>query len=322
MNKTKVWVLIAIVLIVTGGAGLTAVLAVNDWSFNKVNKIKEEEKEVIIEDGFSDISIDLDTTELFIVKSKENVCKVVFLENNRTKHSALVNNGTLEIKVENKTKWYENILNFGFGNTNATVYLPEDEYGKLLIKEDTGDVKIEEGFVFESADIANDTGDISIYSDVKKDVTIKCSTGNIKAEGISAKTLNAKNSTGSIELNSVEIESELSCNTSTGKIVCKDVNCGEFAADASTGKCELENVIAKNTMNLKDRTGNIRLKDCDANEVYIKNDTGSVTGSFLTDKIIFAKSSTGSVDVPALTSGGRCEITTDTGDIEIEIADR
>ena len=66
-------------------------------------------------------------------------------------------------------------------------------------------------------------------------------------------------------------------------------------------------------------TGAVTLKKCDAKDVYITTKTGSVTGSFLTDKVIFAKSNTGKIEIPQLTSGGKCEITTDTGDIKITI---
>ena len=54
-------------------------------------------------------------------------------------------------------------------------------------------------------------------------------------------------------------------------------------------------------------------------EVFITTDTGNVDGSFLTDKVVLTQTDTGDVDVPKLTSGGRCEITTDTGDISISI---
>ena len=37
------------------------------------------------------------------------------------------------------------------------------------------------------------------------------------------------------------------------------------------------------------------------------------------DKIFFASTDTGSVNVPKTTTGGRCEITTDTGDIDIVV---
>ena len=57
----------------------------------------------------------------------------------------------------------------------------------------------------------------------------------------------------------------------------------------------------------------------DAEAVYVTTDTGDVKGTFLTDKVYITKTDTGSVDVPGSTSGGRCEITTDTGDIKLSV---
>jgi hypothetical protein len=42
-------------------------------------------------------------------------------------------------------------------------------------------------------------------------------------------------------------------------------------------------------------------------------------GNFLTEKQFAAKSSTGDVEVPESVTGGRCELTTATGNISITI---
>ena len=55
------------------------------------------------------------------------------------------------------------------------------------------------------------------------------------------------------------------------------------------------------------------------NYVSIETDTGDVYCSFLSDKIVFAQSDTGKIRVPKTTSGGRCDITSDTGNIEVVI---
>ncbi len=46
---------------------------------------------------------------------------------------------------------------------------------------------------------------------------------------------------------------------------------------------------------------------------------GDVKGTLLSEKAFFAESDTGDIDVPKTNVGGRCEITTDTGDIQIQI---
>ena len=63
----------------------------------------------------------------------------------------------------------------------------------------------------------------------------------------------------------------------------------------------------------------MEFNNCDAETIYVNTDTGSVTGTLLTDKVFIIETDTGSVDVPKSITGGRCEITTDTGNIRITI---
>ena len=57
----------------------------------------------------------------------------------------------------------------------------------------------------------------------------------------------------------------------------------------------------------------------DAAELEISTDTGDVKGSLLTEKVFITRSDTGRIRVPETVTGGKCKITTDTGNIEIEI---
>ena len=53
--------------------------------------------------------------------------------------------------------------------------------------------------------------------------------------------------------------------------------------------------------------------------MYVTTSTGEVTGSLRSEKVFITRSDTGRQDVPKSVTGGRCEITTDTGDIEITV---
>ena len=66
-------------------------------------------------------------------------------------------------------------------------------------------------------------------------------------------------------------------------------------------------------------TDDVKFDGSDATEIFVKTDTGDITGSLLSGKIFIAQSDTGDVDVPKSVDSGRCEINTDTGDIEITI---
>ena len=81
----------------------------------------------------------------------------------------------------------------------------------------------------------------------------------------------------------------------------------------------MKNVVATGTISIKSDTGDVRFEGSDAIEISVKTDTGDVTGTLLSEKVFITETSTGSINVPKTTSGGKCEITTSTGDINIRI---
>ena len=81
----------------------------------------------------------------------------------------------------------------------------------------------------------------------------------------------------------------------------------------------MKNVVATGTISIKSDTGDVRFEGSDAIEISVKTDTGDVTGTLLSEKVFITETATGRVNVPKTTSGGKCEITTETGDINISI---
>ena len=97
------------------------------------------------------------------------------------------------------------------------------------------------------------------------------------------------------------------------------MNCKNLSSEGDTGDIYLTNVIVKDKLSLERDTGDVRFDSSDAGEIFIETDTGDVVGSLLTDKVFFPHSDTGKVKLPKTTEGGKCEISTDTGNINIEI---
>ena len=122
-----------------------------------------------------------------------------------------------------------------------------------------------------------------------------------------------------VELSDVKISGDLEIQEHTGKVVLENVKCRNFTSDGDTGSLVMTNVMASGEFNLERNTGDIEFHGCDAETIYVETDTGDVTGTLLTDKVFITETDTGSVDVPKSVTGGRCEISTDTGDIRIEI---
>ena len=106
---------------------------------------------------------------------------------------------------------------------------------------------------------------------------------------------------------------------STGKTQLSGVTCKSFASEGSTGKINLKNTVAENSIKIDRGTGDVTFDSCDAENITVTASTGDVKGTLKTDKIFSAKTSTGKVRVPDSTEGGRCYITTSTGDIDISV---
>ena len=115
------------------------------------------------------------------------------------------------------------------------------------------------------------------------------------------------------ELNSMDI------NLSTGDLFISDITCDTLVSRGSTGEVKLKNTVANNKIDIKRSTGDIEFSGCDSAEIYISTATGDVEGTLLSPKVFITKTSTGKILVPETNAGGRCEITTSTGDIEIEV---
>lgn len=116
-----------------------------------------------------------------------------------------------------------------------------------------------------------------------------------------------------VELNTVSVQN------STGNVKISDLSCTDCSVKNSTGNVLLQNVLVTDELSVTNSTGNVKFKDCDGGEVFVKNSTGDIEGNFLTGKYFAAKSSTGDVEVPESVTGGRCELTTATGNISITI---
>ena len=112
---------------------------------------------------------------------------------------------------------------------------------------------------------------------------------------------------------------DVSIHVSTGEAYLTDVTCENIFSDGNTGEIDLRNVLAAGKISIERSTGDVDFDGCDAAELFIQTDTGDVEGSLRSDKVFVTTTDTGDVDVPKTTSGGICEIITDTGDIRMNI---
>lgn len=300
MSKTtKIWLITATALVTLGAILFAGVMAQYDWDFTKLSTVTYVTNTYEVSDEFDKISINVDTTEIEFVPTENETCSIVSFEAEQVKHSATVQNGTLIISTVDTRKWYDHIC-ISLGSPKMTVYLPQNEYASLIIETDTGDINIPKDFAFDKIEIDGDTSDVSCFAPVANVLDIELSTGDIIIDSITADQIKLTTTTGEIAVNSVTAKNNIDIETDTGTIT-------------------LKNVVATGTISIESDTGDVRFEGSDATEISVKTDTGDVTGTLLSEKVFITETSTGSINVPKTTSGGKCEITTSTGDINISI---
>lgn len=317
-KPTKKWLIAAACLTVLGSLLFAGAMTASDWDFARLSTVQYETNTYAPRGTFDNISIDADTTKIELVPSEDGTCRVVCFEAEKVKHSVAVQNGTLVIGTVDTRAWYEHIGIF-FENPGMTVYLPRQAYASLSINTATGDVTVPGGFTFEALSISGDTADIKCLASVPGGLEIKSGTGDITVDGLSAGRLRLITSTGEIQVNSVVSRGNVDVETDTGEVMLTDVSCAGLTAESSTGTVTLRNVIAVGMFSIESDTGDVRFDNSDAAGISVKTSTGDVTGALLSEKVFITQTSTGEVNVPKTVTGGKCEITTSTGDIHITI---
>ena len=308
--------IIATLLCLIGVVILAVAFTFNGWDFTKLGSGKHETNVHDINEDFYSITIKTDTADIDFLPSEDEKCKVICYEEKNMKHSVSVNDGTLTISVVDTRKWYEYIS--WFSSPKLTVYLPESEYSSLIIEEDTGDIKIPSGFRFENVDISLSTGDVWCSASVSGNTKIASSTGDIVINDTTLGSLQLSVSTGDIFIFDATC-GDIKIDVSTGETELMNVTCKNLTTMGSTGDIELTKVVASGSFSIKRSTGDVEFSASDAAEILIETSTGDVEGSLLSEKIFAVETDTGKKEVPKTTSGGICEITTDTGDVKIYI---
>lgn len=277
----KAWLIVAGVLILVGCLLLSVVMSGIKWNFAKLVTAKYETNRYEFDETFTNISVLTETADVVLQPATDGKTSVVCYEQEHATHAVTLKDGTLGIRLLDERKWYEHI-GINFQSPKITLYIPQSRCGDLTVESTTGDVEIAEGFQFDR-------------------VVLTLTTGDIRLQKLTAEALDLELTTGDVQLT--------------------DTNCKTLNIEGTTGKMVLKNVIAAEKLTLELSTGSIRFDGCDAGEIKAETSTGSITGSLLTPKIFYAESNTGKVTVPRTTTGGICELTTNTGSIKITLTE-
>lgn len=319
MSKSvKIWLAVATLFVVIGLILFAFVMEKLGWDFTRLSTVKYASNTLEVTEEFDKISIDVNTADIEFIPTSDGYCTIVCFEDERVKHSATVKNGALVIDTTDTRKWYEHI-GISVGTPKMTVYLPRNEYASILIENDTGDINLPKDFSFKTIKIEGDTSDVDCFASASDVIEIEVDTGYINADSLTAGRLKLTTATGDIKVNSVTVTNGIEIETNTGSVKMNGASGTSLFALSDTGDVSLKQVILTDRLSIESDTGDVRLESSDAGEITVKTSTGDVTGILLSEKIFITESSTGKISVPKSITGGKCEITTSTGDIEINI---
>ena len=300
MSKiTNLWLMVALILVVVGAVIFVAVMTAKGWDFRTLSTIHYEAKTYTVTEDFSQIQVTLDTARVVIAPSDQDVCQVACYEAEKIKYQISASDGILCVTMQDTRQWYE-YISISFDDHPITIYLPQTAYDALTVQTSTGDIHVQNDFRFDA-------------------LTLQTSTGDIHVQNLTAKTIDLFLTTGQITLQNVACEGDVSLHVSTGDVDISGLTCENLTSTGDTGSVKLVDVVAGQTCQIQRTTGDIKLQASDASELYLTTDTGDVKGTILTPKTFVAKTSTGNIDLPPNTVGGKCEITTSTGDVRIRI---
>lgn len=294
----KIWLAVATALVVIGFVIFVGALALVKFDFVRLSTQKYRADSYEFNGDFENISINADTAAVTFVPSNDDSCRVECLAEEKLRYSAEIRDNTLIIDTVDNRKWYD-YIGISLQSPEITVYLPREVYTSLCIKTQTGNVEISDRYSFQTVAITASTSNIDCRAQVSKSIEIGTQTGRIAVGSTQPDIIKVSASTGSITLN--------------------DVTCNKLTAESSTGRIQLKNVISNGSITVRNTTGGVKFDGCDADDITVRTSTGSVRGTLLSKKTFVTDTSTGRVRVPKSATGGRCEITTSTGNIEIEI---
>ena len=318
-KKSRVLIIVAIILIFVGIFMITGVINMLHWDFKKLSTISYEARHYDLSADFQSIRVETDTARVTLLPSEDGTASVDCYEYENAGHAVTIEEGCLVISLRDTQPWYARIGIF-LSAPEITVTVPAGNYDALSIASKTGDIAVPKAFQFGSISIEANTGSVTSYASASEEISIRTSTGSIQVGDITAGKLTLSATTGSVTASDICCREDISIQVSTGHTKLSQIRCEDLTSSGSTGKVELQNVVAEAQLSITRSTGDVKLAECDAGQILIETSTGNVTGILLSEKVFFTKTDTGHITVPKTTAGGTCRITTSTGNIRIDIA--
>lgn len=318
-SAKKILLIVAVVSVAAGLLLCLGAFAAMGFTFTRLNSLTFETRTYTVEEPFDDLLVEGAECDVRLLPSEDGSCRIVCRESDRIDHTVQVVNGCLTIERVDHRKWYEHIIGIYWGRMEVAIYLPESAYASLSVTSVSGNVEIPADFSFTEAKVQSTSGNIRFFASVENGLSAKTVSGDMNMRNVSPKSLRVQSTSGDITIASVHVAEELIAKTVSGDLDFSAIDCGSLDANTTSGEVECSALRASGSLRIKTVSGDVELRGCDADTLWIKTTSGDVSGSLLTEKIFITDTTSGRVRVPPSASGGKCEVTTTSGDIGLTI---
>ena len=188
MKKSKkILITVAVILVAVGMiCGFCGIYSLG-FNFNEISTSDFVTHTYTVEDDFTNIIIEDAESNINFYKSNDDKCRVLCDEREKVTHTVVNENNTLTVRVKDERNWFERI-NIGFfvSDMRVSVYLPKNKYDSLNAASMSGDVDVANEFTFDNAKVGSISGDVSVKADVKQELNISSTSGDVYAENFFA----------------------------------------------------------------------------------------------------------------------------------------
>ncbi len=276
--KRKI-IFVATILIVIGAAFMLTAFGFMGFDTNELSTANVATKNYDIGEKFDSIKIEDSDCNVQIADSTNGKCSVVFHGNDKMEIVPKVEDGVLNLEMNENRGWYK-FIGLDYAKNDLLVYLPSDEYKDLKIKSNSTDIFVDESSSFQNVNLETTSGDLRVTGKVTNVLEVKTASGVVNLDNAVAGKIKTETTSG-------------------------DINCNK--------------VIATGDLDLESKSGDVSLIECDGKTIEISTTSGDVSGTLLTEKKILADSSSGKIFVPNFNVEDVCKVTTNSGDIMVNV---
>lgn len=269
---------------------------------------------------FQDMEIDLEYADFEVIPSDHY--GIEYCLNEHYKFTYHVENEKLILEQKSRNNFYGNLTFFSLGINNIP-----DEYVKIYIPESS---------VLGNSSIENESGDIDLGNIKCDELTIVDRYGDVNADNISCKTLDATLDSGSFKFDEISADSivvsdeygnlegdkicgaNITFDMESGYIKIIDIAADNLSIASSYGHIDIDKQNIKEKLDIKAESGDINLKDVTANTVATDNSYGDLICDKMNVKSADIKMESGECDLGELVTDN-LNVNSDYGNVILQL---